>query len=134
MLPCRLWEPVPNGRWLGDFEGIELQVPVLMIVNTYDPATPLASAKRLLGNMGKNAVLLEQRSYGHYSVSAVSTCTYNVTLDYLLNGNLPEANKVYDVDDKEYGDYLPRSKKHPLETSSLHQLLAGVRDEIKRSS
>jgi pimeloyl-ACP methyl ester carboxylesterase len=133
-LPCRHWGAVPNERWLGDFEDIELQVPVLMIGNTYDPATPLASAKRLLGKMGKNAVLLEQRSYGHCSVSAVSSCTYNTTLDYLLNGNLPEDGKVCDVDDEEYGDYFPRSKKHTLETSSLHQLLAGVRDEIRRPS
>lgn len=133
-LPCRHWGAVPNERWLGDFTGVELRVPVLMIGNTYDPATPLASAKRLLGRMGKNAVLLEQRSYGHCSVSAVSTCTYKVTLDYLLNGNLPEAGKVCDVDDQEYGDYFPGSQKSTAEMSPWQKMLAGVVDEIERSS
>lgn len=130
-LPCRHWGAVPNERWLGDFEGMELHTPVLMIGNTYDPATPLASARRLVGRMGRNAVLLEQRSYGHCSVAAVSSCTYDVTLDYLLNGNLPEVGKVCEVDDREYGDYFPGSQKSAAEMSLLQKVLAGVVDEIK---
>ena len=133
-LPCRHWGAVPNERWEGDFEGVELRTQVLMVGNTWDPATPLASARRLAGKMGRNAMLLEQRSYGHCSVSAVSTCTYNVTLDYLLNGNLPEAGKVCEVDDREYGDYFPGSQKSTAEMSLLQKMLAGVVDEIKRSS
>lgn len=131
-LPCRHWYSTPNERWLGSFDDVHLEVPVLMIGNTYDPATPLASAKRLLGRMGKNAVLLEQRSYGHCSVSAVSTCTYNVMLDYLLNGNLPEPDKVCEVDDDDYGDYFPRCGKMDLGMTSAQRAFAMIADEIRK--
>lgn len=88
-IPCRHWYALPNERWLGDFEELHLRTPVLMIGNTYDSATPLDSARRLADRMGENARLLEQRSYGHCSGSAFSSCTNKVTLDYLLEGHSP---------------------------------------------
>ncbi|RDW91745.1 hypothetical protein BP5796_01139 [Coleophoma crateriformis] len=110
-IPCRHWYAEPNERWMGTFDDVHLDVPVLMIGNTNDPATPLKSAKRLQDRMGRNAVLLEQRSYGHCSGSAVSTCTYGVILDYLLDGKLPEKGKVCEVDDADYGDYFADPEK-----------------------
>ena len=115
-LPCRHWSTLPNERWEGSFDNIDLDVPVLMIGNTYDPATPLKSAKRLAAQMGDSARLLEQRSYGHCSISTVSTCTWNATLNYLLNGDLPAQGKVCEVDDADYGEYFPH--KHGVESSS----------------
>lgn len=128
-LPCRHWYSTPNERWLGSFDDVHLDVPVLMIGNTYDPATPLLSARRLLAEMGQNAVLLEQRSYGHCSTSSVSTCTFKVVLDYLLNGNLPEQGKVCDVDDQDHGDYFPRDEK-TVNTDLVGEVLQGLTHEV----
>ena len=124
-LPCRHWYLTPNERWLGSFQGVNLEVPVLLIGNTYDPATPLDSAKRLSATMGANAVLLEQRSYGHCSISTVSTCTYDAILDYLLFGRLPTVGKVCEVDDDDYGDYFPKYEKarEPNELQKMLQLI-----------
>jgi len=131
-IPCRHWYIEPNERWLGDFSNVKLDTPVLMIGNTYDPATPLDSAKRLQVAMSGNAVLLEQRSYGHCSGSSVSTCTYHVVLDYLLEGKLPESGKVCKVDDAGYGDYFPHLGKQLVgeEQSALKKLLLALPDEI----
>ena len=126
-LPCRHWSSLPNERWEGSFDNVNLETPVLMIGNTYDPATPLASAKRLATKMGdQNVRLLEQHSYGHCSISTVSTCTWNATLNYLLNGDLPEHGKVCEVDDSEYGDYFPRRDQEESDLSLLHQLQTDI--------
>jgi pimeloyl-ACP methyl ester carboxylesterase len=131
-LPCRHWYTEPNERWEGDFKDLNLETPILMIGNTNDPATPLASAKRLLTAMNGNAVLLEQKSYGHCSGSAVSTCTYNVALDYLLEGKLPEKDKVCEVDDEDYGDYFPHVGQGVVveEKSDMRELLRGLSQEL----
>jgi pimeloyl-ACP methyl ester carboxylesterase len=128
-LPCRHWYSTPNERWLGSFDDVHLDVPVLMIGNTYDPATPLASAKRLLAKMGRNAVLLEQRSYGHCSVSSFSTCTFKAILNYLLDGSLPEQGKICEVDDRDYGNYFPRNQKLASQ-DPLRQTLEAITNYI----
>jgi len=107
-IPCRHWYAEPNERWLGSFDDVELHTPVLMISNTYDPATPIASGRRLAEKLGKNAVLLEQHSYGHCSTSAVSSCTYRHVIEYLLEEKLPSAGTVCQVDDQDYGDYFAK--------------------------
>jgi pimeloyl-ACP methyl ester carboxylesterase len=123
-LPCRHWYTEPNERWLGSFDDVALEMPVLMIGNTNDPATPLDSAKRLQKEMGKNAVLLTQDSYGHCSGSAASTCTSKVILDYILDGQLPEAGKLCEVDDKDYGDYFPNNP------NKISELMSKIMAEI----
>lgn len=120
-LPCRHWNTLPNERWLGNFEGVKLDVPVLMIGNTYDPATPIDAARRLLTDMGENAVLLEQNSCGHCSGSAVSSCTYKVILHYLLEGTLPEKGRVCEVDDEKFRDYFPENDLEQLGHSSFRE-------------
>ena len=130
-LPCRHWCSTPNERWEGSFEGVKLQVPILMIGNTYDPATPLDSAKRLSANMGTNAVLLEQRSYGHCSISTVSSCTFGVILDYLLHEHLPEVGTVCEVDDKDYEDYFPKDGR-PSGLDMLSKIFEMLAAEVGR--
>jgi len=130
-LPCRHWYTEPNERWLGDFKGVELETPVLLLGNTNDPATPIASARRLLTAMGDNAVLLEQRSFGHCSISAVSSCTWGVVLDYLLEEKVPKNGKVCEVDDEDYGDYFPRVGKACVqEKSELREMLNALSLEV----
>ena len=129
-LPCRHWHTTPNERWTGSFEGVRLDTPVLMIGNSYDPATPLDSAKRLLANMGHgNARLLEQKSYGHCSISSVSTCTWSTVLDYLLNGKLPDVGKTCEIDAANGTAYFPEIKALSQE-DSLSKLQAALAEAI----
>lgn len=140
-LPCRHWYSLPNERWTGDFHTVstssdsqsnsekkwELEVPILMIGNTYDPATPIASARRLVKEMGEgtNAVLVEQKSYGHCSISSVSSCTYDILLKYLLKGEVPEVGSVCEVDGKDYEGYFP-SEKENLNAQGTRELFRGL--------
>jgi pimeloyl-ACP methyl ester carboxylesterase len=129
-MPCRHWRSIPNERWLGDFEGVELKVPILMIGNTYDPATPIDSARRLLQKLGENAVLVEQNSYGHCSGSSVSSCTYKIILDYLLEGRLPEKGTICQVDGS-FGDYFPEEKSGDLSHDLFRDLSKRIMEEIR---
>ena len=129
-IPCRHWYAEPNERWLGSFDDIKLHTPVLMISNTYDPATPIASGRRLAEKLKKNAVLLEQHSYGHCSTSAVSTCTYGHVIEYLLDEKLPLEGTVCQVDDQEYGDYFAKKVSSfgskSLEVGFMQAIMAEV--------
>lgn len=84
-----------------------------MIGNSYDPATPVASASRLVAEMGEgtNAVLVERNSYGHCSISSVSSCTYEIVLGYLLDGKVPAVGTVCQVDAANYEGYFPSDEK-----------------------
>ncbi|MCJ1408224.1 hypothetical protein MMC19_002298 [Ptychographa xylographoides] len=128
-LPCRHWHTIPNERWEGSFEDVRLELPVLLVANTYDPATPIDSARRLARAMGTNAVLLEQHSYGHCSVSSASSCTYTAVLDYLLKGQLPKPGTVCAVDDGEYGDYFPQ-ERHASSRNKVREASAMIAGEI----
>ncbi|MCJ1474356.1 hypothetical protein MMC13_003014 [Lambiella insularis] len=128
-LPCRHWAAEPNERWEGDFASVRLNLPVLLIGNRYDPETPLDSARRLAEEMGPNAALVEQRSYGHCSISAVSSCTFGVVLHYLLDGIVPDVGKVCEVDDVDYGDYFPREGR-ALSLSKYTRLAEMVVEEL----
>jgi len=106
----------------------ELEVPILMIGNTYDPATPIDSARRLVKEMGEgtNAVLVEQKSYGHCSTSSVSSCTYNILLKYLLKGEVPEVGVVCEVDGKDYEGYFPRDENNLNAQEAARELFRGL--------
>lgn len=67
--------------------------PVLLIAETYDPATPLRNGRRLLAEMGKNARLIAHHGYGHSSRDR-SNCTDSIAQAYLLNGTLPEEQET----------------------------------------
>lgn len=66
-----------------------LKTPVLLIAETYDPATPLRNGRRLAAEMGKNARLIAHHGYGHSSRD-LSNCTENIAKAFILNGTLPE--------------------------------------------
>lgn len=67
--------------------------PVLLIAETYDPATPLRNGRRLLAEMGKNARLIAHHGYGHSSRDR-SNCTDSIAQAYLLYGTLPEEQEM----------------------------------------
>ncbi|KAK2026349.1 hypothetical protein LX32DRAFT_641906 [Colletotrichum zoysiae] len=91
VLPCqhftKYW-PEPAGVYRGDLNRT-LKNPVLLIAETYDPATPLRNGRRLLAEMGRNARLVAHHGYGHSSRDA-SNCTDSIAKTYILEGKLPD--------------------------------------------
>lgn len=77
--------------------------PVLVIGNTYDPVTPLASAKMHAEMYGDSGVLVQQDGYGHCTLSETSKCTANIIRKYLLDQELPaEGDRFCKVDGERY--------------------------------
>lgn len=91
VFPCRhfaAYWPKPAEVYRGDLNHT-LKHPVLLIAETYDPATPLRNGRRLLAEMGPNARLIVHHGYGHSSRDR-SNCTDSIARDYILRGVLPE--------------------------------------------
>lgn len=105
VLPCRHFStywPDPAGVYRGDLNHT-LRHPVLLVAETYDPATPLRNGRRLLQEMGpRNARLIAHHGYGHSSRDT-STCTESLVKAYILNGTLPdEPEMACYADEKPY--------------------------------
>ncbi|RYP59853.1 hypothetical protein DL769_008368 [Monosporascus sp. CRB-8-3] len=91
VLPCRHFNtywPEPAEVYRGDLNHT-LKHPVLLIAETYDPATPLRNGRRLLHEMGPNARLIVHHGYGHSSRDR-SNCTDSIAKAFILHGTLPE--------------------------------------------
>ncbi|KAK7415524.1 hypothetical protein QQZ08_012322 [Neonectria magnoliae] len=95
VFPCRhftkYW-PEPAEVYRGDLNNT-LRHPILLIAETYDPATPLRNGRRLLAEMGDNARLVAHHGYGHSSRDA-SNCTDAIARDFILEGKLPEESET----------------------------------------
>lgn len=79
-----------------------LKNPLLLIAETYDPATPLRNGRRLLAEMGTNARLIAHHGYGHSSRDR-SSCTDSIARAYLLDGIVPkEQETACYADEKPY--------------------------------
>lgn len=91
VFPCRhfksYWQ-APAELYRGNLNHT-LRNPVLLIAETYDPATPLRNGRRLLAEMGRNARLIVHHGYGHSSRDT-SNCTNSIAKEFILRGRLPE--------------------------------------------
>ncbi|KAK0724720.1 hypothetical protein B0H67DRAFT_482850 [Lasiosphaeris hirsuta] len=91
VFPCRhfntFW-PKPSEVFRGDLNHT-LRTPVLLIAETYDPATPLRNGRRLAAEMGSNARMIVHHGYGHSSVDT-SNCTDAAAKAYVLDGIIPK--------------------------------------------
>jgi len=96
VLPCRhflpYW-PQPVGVYRGDLNHT-LRHPVMLIAETYDPATPLRNGRRLLKEMGRNARLIVHHGYGHASAADPSSCTDKLAKAYIMTGEVPEEQET----------------------------------------
>lgn len=80
-----------------------LSNPILLIAETYDPATPLVNGKKLYADMGpSNAHLVIHHGYGHSSRDR-SNCTEAIKRNYFITGKLPEGPDPTDC----YADTKP---------------------------
>ncbi|KAG5970245.1 hypothetical protein E4U58_000573 [Claviceps cyperi] len=104
ILPCRHFSkywPQPAEVYRGDLN-MTLSNPLLLIAETYDPATPLRNGRRLLHEMGRNARLIAHHGYGHSSRDT-SSCTNAIAKAYILHGELPdEPETACYADEKPY--------------------------------
>lgn len=95
VLPCRHYTQHFRSAaevYRGDLNNT-LANPVLLIAETYDPATPLRNGRRLLAEMGENARLIVHHGYGHSSRDK-SKCTDRIARDYILHGQLPKRSET----------------------------------------
>lgn len=143
VFPCRHFStywPKPAEVYRGDLNNT-LKHPILLIAETYDPATPLRNGRRLLDEMGKNARLIVHHGYGHSSRDA-SNCTDSIGKQYILHGTLPEeqetdcyANEkpyLYGTKKNETGA-LTQETRHPIAVWEEHvSELAGWNPRLLR--
>ncbi|KAI5479164.1 alpha/beta-hydrolase [Pseudohyphozyma bogoriensis] len=96
---CQFWPA--SGKTPERFTGpwnATLRTPMLIVSNTADPITPLASGREINALMGNSSRLLIQNSPGHCSLGSVSVCTSRAYRDYFVSGKLPENEKLCEVD------------------------------------
>lgn len=100
----------PKWRYEGGalFANISTAFPLLFIGNMADNVTPLRSARRNAASFapGSSAVLV-QKSYGHCSFAAPSTCTARVVRAYFRRGELPEPGLECEQDWELFADPPP---------------------------
>ncbi|KAF4631629.1 hypothetical protein G7Y89_g6499 [Cudoniella acicularis] len=99
---CAQWKMDAKGRYEGDFQ-VKTKNPALLIGNTFDGFTPLASAYNVSSGL-EGSVVLEVNGYGHSSISLPSACTLKNTAAYWLNGTLPKPGTVCQVDSPPYSN------------------------------
>ncbi len=84
---CEGWTARAAAPYLGPWDN-PTPVPVLVIGNTYDPATPFSGSARLAQELG-DARLLVVNGFGHTVLINPSTCAQDYIADYLISGVMP---------------------------------------------
>ncbi|KAL2671377.1 hypothetical protein Neosp_013962 [[Neocosmospora] mangrovei] len=92
VMRCSRWKLPAKERYEGDFKA-KTKNPVLVIGQTSDPITPMASARNLTGTL-EGSVLLEFDIPGHTILRRSSDCIIKATAAYWSEGKLPENNTV----------------------------------------
>ncbi|ODA80107.1 hypothetical protein RJ55_03065 [Drechmeria coniospora] len=78
----------PKWRFTIDMIKQDTDFPILYIGNLADNVTPLQSARNNSA-LFPSSVVLTQKSYGHCSLAAPSTCTLKLVRAYFQNGTVP---------------------------------------------
>jgi len=77
-------------RYHPEFPRVKTAEPILVLSTTWDPVCPLVSAQKA-ANSFEGAGLVEQKSYGHCSLSMPSLCTAEHARRYFNEGVIPKA-------------------------------------------
>ncbi|KAL2868904.1 alpha/beta hydrolase [Aspergillus lucknowensis] len=101
---CQHWRIEANARYEGNFTAATRH-PLLVIGNTFDPATPLRSAQNISAGF-EGSVVLEHGGFGHTTLSQGSSCTINAIRSYFQDGTLPEPDTVCEAD---YAPFEPKT-------------------------
>ncbi|MGK5733721.1 alpha/beta hydrolase [Streptomyces sp. URMC 124] len=90
---CTGW-PV-KGAWQTPDVSAKGSAPILVVGNTGDPATPYEGAKRMAQELGRGvAAVLTFRGEGHGAYDSGNACVKGAVDAYLLNGTVPETDKI----------------------------------------
>ncbi|KAI5114646.1 hypothetical protein M0805_009165, partial [Coniferiporia weirii] len=76
-----------------------LRNPILIVSNTADPVTPIASGRLVNSLLHDSSRLLIQNSPGHCSLGLTSLCTVKAYRAFFTNGTLPPNEFVCEVDE-----------------------------------
>ncbi|TLD28691.1 hypothetical protein PspLS_03788 [Pyricularia sp. CBS 133598] len=87
-MACARWPFEAAERYLGDFNA-KTAIPPLVMSKTFDPVTPLVSARNVTA--GFDGVLVEIEGGGHASMAQPSTCAFKAVRDYFTEGKLPQS-------------------------------------------
>ncbi|KAK8086209.1 alpha/beta-hydrolase [Apiospora phragmitis] len=103
--------------------------PILFIGNMADNVTPLRSSYNNSAAF-PGSVVLVQRSYGHASVAAPSTCSARTIRAYFQNGTLPAPGTHCDQDHELFEDY----RHPPVRAEEEDEGLASAVSELSRKA
>ncbi|KAI3137043.1 hypothetical protein CBS147325_7402 [Penicillium roqueforti] len=78
-------------------KGVTTAHPLLILSTTWDPVTPLTSA-RSAKEAFQDSQIVEVKAYGHCSIAVDSSCAANIIRDFLYEGKLPHAYTECEVD------------------------------------
>ena len=92
---CEGWTARAADPYLGPWD--KPTPPVLVVGNTYDPATPLASSVRMAQQLA-DARLLVVNGFGHTVLINPSSCAQDYIAAYLIDGVLPPAGAACNQD------------------------------------
>ncbi|CAG9979506.1 unnamed protein product [Clonostachys byssicola] len=116
---CANWKLHAKERYSGDFRVKPLN-PALIIGNTYDPVTPLVSARNVSETF-EGSVLLQHDSYGHTSIMQASLCTAKAIRAYFVRGELPQPGTKCEIDTFPFSgtmgwdELIPRLAAEPVQ-------------------
>ncbi|KAJ3224666.1 hypothetical protein HDU78_010861 [Chytriomyces hyalinus] len=127
-LACRYWPVTAAERYSGPWNH-KTRNKVLIVGNSFDPVTPLASAMKMEKVMGGNGVLLVQNGYGHTSFAMTSQCTRDYVKAYFVNGTLPKSQTICET----YGELFPRDLD-ALDVSPQAKAVKAVHGYILKSN
>ena len=100
--PCSTW-PVRSAHRFGGPWDHRTSSPVLVIGNTFDPATPLRGAVVMSKVLGR-ARLLTMDGYGHTALLNPSSCVSRYESRYFIKGSLPPKGARCKQDGDPFGD------------------------------
>jgi len=123
-LVCRRWSSAPLAR--PPHDALARATPLLMVQAEFDPATPLAIARKAFAATPDAYMVVAEGMYGHGVFGMTDTpCIENAVGNYLLDGVLPAAHETRcDVATSRSSSHAKTSLRGPDE--------AAVRAELAR--
>ena len=94
---CSEWRAEAADPYTGPWNK-RTAAPILLVGNTYDPATPLSSARVMHRELDRSRLLI-MRGYGHTALANPSTCINRKVTRYFIDGKLPADGTKCDQDD-----------------------------------
>lgn len=99
--PCSTWPARSAHRFRGPWNR-RTASPVLVVGNTFDPATPLRGAVVMAKRLAR-ARLLTMDGYGHTALLNPSSCVNRIESRYFIKGTLPRMGTRCAQDDEPFG-------------------------------